>query len=63
MAICAAHCLPSKGNHFAATAEPHGLTFADTEGVRDLARRGLALGISEARTLFDYSIGRGGGGL
>ena len=39
------------------------LTFADPEEIRDLAQRSQALGTSEARALFDYSIGRGGGGL
>jgi hypothetical protein len=39
------------------------LTFADREEIRDLAQRGQALGTSEARALFDYSLGRGGGGL
>jgi hypothetical protein len=39
------------------------LTFADREEIRDLAQRGQALGTSEARALFDYSLGSGGGGL
>lgn len=39
------------------------LTFADREEIRDLAHRGQALGTSEARALFDYSLGRGCGGL
>ena len=39
------------------------LTFADPEEIRDLARRGQALGTSEAQALFDYSLGRGGGGV
>ena len=39
------------------------LTFADPEEIRDLAQRGQALGTSEARALFDYSLGTGGGGI
>jgi hypothetical protein len=39
------------------------LNFADPKGIRDLAQCGQGLGTSEARALFDYSIGRGGGGL
>jgi hypothetical protein len=39
------------------------LIFADPEKIRDLARLGQALATSEARVLFDYSIGRGNGGL
>ena len=39
------------------------LTFADPEDIRDLARRGEALETSEARALFDYSIGSGRGGI
>jgi hypothetical protein len=39
------------------------LTFADPEEIRDLAQRSQALGTSEALALFDYSIGKGGGGL
>lgn len=39
------------------------LSFADSEGVRDLAQRGHALETSHARALFDYLLGRGGGGI
>jgi hypothetical protein len=39
------------------------LTFADPEEIRQLALTGQALGTSEAQLLFDYAIGRGGGGL
>ena len=39
------------------------LIFADPEELRDLARLGQALTTSEARILFDDSIGRGNGGL
>jgi hypothetical protein len=39
------------------------LIFADPEEIRDLARLGQALATAEARVLFDYSIGRGNGGL
>jgi hypothetical protein len=39
------------------------LIFADPDEIRDLARLGQALATSEARVLFDYSIGRGNGGL
>ena len=39
------------------------LTFVDPEDVRDLARRGHALETSQARALFDYELGRGGGGI
>lgn len=39
------------------------LIFSDPEEIRDLARLGEALGTSEARALFDYSIGCGNGGL
>ena len=39
------------------------LTFADPEDIRDLARRGHGLETSQARALFDYSIGSGRGGI
>jgi hypothetical protein len=38
-------------------------TFADPEAIRELARRGRALGTSQAQALFDYSIGNGSGGF
>ncbi len=39
------------------------LTFVDPEDTRDLARRGHALTTSQARALFEYSIGSGRGGI
>jgi hypothetical protein len=39
------------------------LIFADPEGIRELARFGQALATSDARLMFDCSIGRGNGGL
>jgi hypothetical protein len=39
------------------------LTFADPEKVREVARRGEAMGTSEAKQMLEYGIGVGRGGL
>lgn len=41
---------------------PRQFTFADPEKIRELARRGQALGTAEARQMMEYAIevGRGG---
>jgi hypothetical protein len=41
---------------------PRTLTFTDPEKIRELARRGEALGTSEAKQMLEYAIevGRGG---
>ena len=46
-----------------ATSLPAALTFTDPEKIRELARLGQALGTSEARALFEYSIAKGRGGI
>jgi hypothetical protein len=42
---------------------PLKLTFADPEKVRELARRGEALGTSEARQMLEHAIETGRGGI
>ncbi len=39
------------------------LTFTDPEKIRELARHGKALMASEARTLFEYALIKGRGGI
>jgi hypothetical protein len=45
-----------------ATSLPAAFTFTNPEKVRELARLGNALGTSETRALFEYSIAKGRGG-
>jgi hypothetical protein len=45
------------------TSLPRTFTFADPEKVRELARRGEALGTSEARQMLEYAIEVGRGGV
>lgn len=42
---------------------PRKLTFAHADKIRDLARRGEALGTSEARQMLEYAIEVGRGGV
>lgn len=42
---------------------PKKLTFADPEKIRELARRGEALGTSEAKQMLEYAIEVGRGGI
>jgi hypothetical protein len=42
---------------------PPKLTFADPEKIRELARRGEALGTSEAKQILEYAIEVGRGGI
>lgn len=42
---------------------PRKLTFADSEKIRELARRGEAMGTSEARQMLDHAIEKGRGGV
>jgi hypothetical protein len=42
---------------------PRTFTFADPEKIRELARRGEAMGTSEARQLLEYAIEAGRGGV
>jgi uncharacterized protein YbjT (DUF2867 family) len=46
-----------------ATSLPAAPTFTDPEKIRELARQGKALDTSEARAMFEYSIGKGRGGI
>ncbi|MEA2261157.1 MAG: hypothetical protein QOJ51_3982 [Acidobacteriaceae bacterium] len=46
-----------------ATSLAAAVTFTDPERIRELARQGKALETSEARALFEYSIGKGRGGI
>ncbi len=46
-----------------ASSLPVALTFRDPEKIRELARQGKGLLTSEARALFEYSIGKGRGGI
>jgi hypothetical protein len=45
----------------ARTSLPRTLTFTDPEKIRELARRGEALGTSEAKQLLEYAIQQGRG--
>ncbi len=47
----------------AKTPLPRTFTFADPEKIRELARRGEALGTSEARQMLEYAIEVGRGGV
>jgi hypothetical protein len=42
---------------------PRMFTFADPEKIRELARRGEAMGTSEARQMLEYAIEAGRGGV
>ena len=42
---------------------PRKVTFADAEKIRELARRGEAMGTSEARQMLEYAIENGRGGV
>jgi len=42
---------------------PRRLTFSDPEKIRELARRGEAWGISEARQMLEHAIETGRGGV
>ena len=42
---------------------PRTFSFADPEKIRELARRGEAMGTSEARQLLEYAIEAGRGGV
>jgi hypothetical protein len=42
---------------------PRQFTFKDSDKIRELARRGEALGTSEAKQLLEYAIEQGRGGL
>jgi hypothetical protein len=42
---------------------PRSFTFSDPGKIRELARRGEALGTSEAKQLLDYAIEQGRGGI
>jgi hypothetical protein len=42
---------------------PKRLTFRDEGKIRELARRGEAMGTSEDRQLLDYAIAKGEGGV
>jgi hypothetical protein len=42
---------------------PKKLTFVDPEKIRELARRGEALGTSEAKQILEYAIEVGRGGI
>jgi hypothetical protein len=46
-----------------ATSLAAAVTFTDPERIRELARQGKALETSEACALFEYSIGKGRGGI
>ena len=42
---------------------PRTFTFADPEKIRELARRGEAMGTSEARQMLEYALESGRGGV
>jgi hypothetical protein len=42
---------------------PRKLTFADPDKIRELARRGEAMGTSEARQMLEHAIETGRGGV
>jgi hypothetical protein len=42
---------------------PRSFTFKDPDKIRELARRGEALGTSEAKQLLEYAIEQGRGGI
>lgn len=42
---------------------PRSLTFADPDKIRQLARRGEAIGTSEGKLMLDDAIAHGGGGV
>lgn len=45
------------------TSLPCKLTFVDPEKIRELARRGEAMGTSEARQMLEHAIDKGRGGV